>query len=591
MTKISFLDHHRPNLIDGDYTLTVEQRTTADVALPITQTNTLTFKVAGPQYRFPPEEIATLYPPPDSIGDHALVMPHVTLMRATLPWERSATNDKSDGPPWLAILLLDHDELDQVKLQTVNETALNSGAPQDAKVRVLDASNQFLKERLPQNDVDLGLLCHVRKAAHGGETAVVLGARLPHDADTCHAFLVSVEDCYPRGTFQAHHQSSTGDARLVVLKSWRFTNGDHEQSLLRRLQNLNHTPMTLQSVHAPPDGVDTGGASLFSYYMRDGSRSAAFYRGPLTPGPTADPPQEELDTLPTLRSGDGLIRYRKGLGVFDVTYAAAWELGRLLALSTGSFAQALIRWRHHAKGEALAAQGEADVDHIRFDPHPNQTKQPVPPLITSFLKKLISLEMVPQNYLLPELDALPADSIRFFQIDAHWIRCLVEGALSIGRFLSNDHLHEVELRNEIAKMNDSYPVRGFLLRSDIVGAFPGLVVEGMDSQSAAHTLEIRHKLAPGLLLYASAKPIVRFVLHPAPEELHCGFANKNDRAVRDKNGNDTSTRKTVYLPQAKRVLDIGGMRDALDKPNSTQGAGFLAFQMIQGVGAVTYNLQ
>ena len=431
----------------------------------------------------------------------------------------------------MAILLLDEVELASVQIGTVKQRVLDASASAEASVQVIDADTDFFKQRLPQTIDELSLLCHVRLASHGGETAVVLGGRLPHASDTSHAFLVSVERCYDRTTrmFRGHLSGAKHPSRLVILKAWRFMSGDPDQSLIRHLHRLDHTPLTLQSTYAAPSGVEAPGASLFDYHMRDGSRAAAFCRGPLAPGPVAPPPEVEILALPGLRSADRLIRYLHGLGVFDVTYASAWELGRLLALSAGSFTHALIRWKHHAKGRSLARAIDAEAGHIDFNSNAHETEAEMPTVITGFLEKLTSLTLVPQNYLLPESQALPAESIRFFQIDEHWMRCLIEGSFSIGRFLSNDHEHEVALRTELDRA--TFPSMGFLLRSDVVSAFPSLIVEGKDLNGNQVLPSVRTRVSPGLLMCAFDKTLAKCVLHPAPEELHCGTPNASPRMV------------------------------------------------------------
>ena len=42
---------------------------------------------------------------------------------------------------------------------------------------------------------------------------------------------------------------------------------------------------------------------------------------------------------------DAALRYDSTTGMLDASYAAAWQLGRLLALQDQAFAQALYRFR------------------------------------------------------------------------------------------------------------------------------------------------------------------------------------------------------------------------------------------------------
>jgi hypothetical protein len=102
------------------------------------------------------------------------------------------------------------------------------------------------------------------------------------------------------------------------------------------------------------------GYTAFDYFMRQGEQTVSWYRGPLVPMNYDKLPQkEELVTCT-----DELLRYDPETGLFDTTYAAAWQLGRLLALQNQAFAISLDRARR-----ALRKQAETRLrsdEMIRF---------------------------------------------------------------------------------------------------------------------------------------------------------------------------------------------------------------------------------
>lgn len=51
-------------------------------------------------------------------------------------------------------------------------------------------------------------------------------------------------------------------------------------------------------------------------------------------------------------NGDAWLRYDPAIGMFDITYSAAYCLGRQLALQNGSYAAALHKWRSENKTQA-----------------------------------------------------------------------------------------------------------------------------------------------------------------------------------------------------------------------------------------------
>src|SRR3984885_3921005 len=58
---------------------------------------------------------------------------------------------------------------------------------------------------------------------------------------------------------------------------------------------------------------------------------------------------------------------------------------------------------------------------------------PPPPDLVDWLTKLKLLYGIPFNYLVPDEQFLPMETLRFFQVDPDWINSLTDGALSVGR--------------------------------------------------------------------------------------------------------------------------------------------------------------
>jgi len=129
--------------------------------------------------------------------------------------------------------------------------------------------------------------------------------------------------------------------RLVVLHKWRFEcvgDGDF-QGLMQRLdvgligKVKGGLPKVTDSGHIP---VPLG--------TRAGTQEDALYRGPLVPYPLS------RDTAGPYHSADQARRVAPESGVEDISYAAAFEVGRLLASADGRLAQELMRWRRTAYG-------------------------------------------------------------------------------------------------------------------------------------------------------------------------------------------------------------------------------------------------
>jgi len=90
--------------------------------------------------------------------------------------------------------------------------------------------------------------------------------------------------------------------------------------------------------------------------LRTGEKTVSWYRGPFVPYQVA--PQNF--TLP-FASSDSALNYDPTTGMLDVSYAAAWELGRLISLQDKSFSIDLYNWK---KGLTLDVVNGIEKDLI-----------------------------------------------------------------------------------------------------------------------------------------------------------------------------------------------------------------------------------
>ena len=122
-------------------------------------------------------------------------------------------------------------------------------------------------------------------------------------------------------------------ARLVCLYSWTFvcagtgTFEDLMTGLDVGLLGEGHPEVT-DTAHLP---LESG--------ARDGSTATVWFRGPLSPVPVA------RDPIGPYQSADQARRVSPETGQEDVSYAAAFEIGRLLAAGDGRLAQEIAAWR------------------------------------------------------------------------------------------------------------------------------------------------------------------------------------------------------------------------------------------------------
>jgi hypothetical protein len=383
--KIEFVDHHLPGMPGGSYTITVSQAIEGPGIEQPTFSATQRFIVAGERFSLADDDLVAVFPPAGSLGDHADVLPHIILRRSTLPWERPAVRgEAAERPiPWLALLVFDEAEIEQSTTVLLKDLrAARQGWPgvsaeasqhDEDPVALIAVQQQLLAQLLPSG-AELAYLAHVRRptdasgALAGEEWAVVIANRLPAPRATSVAHLVSLERRYVRDDhsgeyhFAADGASGSELVRLVSLKSWRFACLDEQQSLQRLLARLDRTPAGLR---LPPSGPAAEpflarGYVPCPHQLRRGATTVSWYHGPLVPPGAAEPAPQDLFPL---RAADALIRYDQEYGMFDMGYAAAWELGRLLMLNSDRVASSLYQWRRHY-AHFVHAEGHLAEPHL-----------------------------------------------------------------------------------------------------------------------------------------------------------------------------------------------------------------------------------
>jgi len=194
---------------------------------------------------------------------------------------------------------------------------------------------------------------------------------------------------------------------------------------------------------------------------------------------------------------------------------------------------------------------------------------------------------------------LPAESIRFFQIDPFWIACLFDGATSLGRVLpSSAELRVPDITKALQPYNlAAETITGFLLRSEVVSGWLDMMVDAYDvaaptEASTPWTLLRLDRLAPGVLVVLFSGNAALVEIHQKPEALHFGFDRDETgdgyrKYTRDVNGNQSPTAfplNSDLWDENTRVVHVVPLADKLAAPTSAE----FALQMIVGVEKVQF---
>lgn len=161
--------------------------------------------------------------------------------------------------------------------------------------------------------------------------------------------------------------------RLVLLASWTFeSKGDRTFADLA--QGLD-----VAMIGDRAEGVQVAGSGHVAIEMRDraGTEQLAWYRGPLAPYPLTRDPDGPY------HSADQCRRISPETGLEDVSYSAAFEVGRLLATSDSRLAQELMRWRRTAYRAARRVIARAGLDAHLAIADLTDVRVPLVPLLGS----------------------------------------------------------------------------------------------------------------------------------------------------------------------------------------------------------------
>jgi hypothetical protein len=607
--KLTLLDWHKPGIEAGEYTIQVTQKIVAE-GIPENDpgfaTESLSFAVRCEQFVLAPKEVYAVFPPDGSMGDHSLVLPHVVLTRSTLPWERR-TDDKDRLTPWLALLVFHAGEIGEAKSMRLDEAV--SGQSVKDQVTVIEVKKELLKSIVPSAS-ELRKLTHVRRreivpsASEPGkltdvrkcdkaEVAVVISQRLPKPNGFSTAHLVSLEHRFTESEFNFVGAKDGEKIRLISLASFRFGCFEPNQRFSKLLRALNkpapganhdesrslRLPDSLIATSAE-DSVKTiahdhlaSGSVPLRYRMRSGQTAVSWYHGPLAPGRNSLP----NEPLAPVQVADELVRYSSRTGMFDVSYAAAWEMGRLLALQDKNFSIGLQRWKQeHAKLGQLA---KPEHEHPLAQLNASTQDLPLPEPLRIWLDQLSLLEGVPFSYLVPDERMLPLESIRFFALDCFWIECLLDGAFSIGRHTGSDKSRDAKHKKS-GHISLPHPsVTGVILRSEAVSGWPGLQVDGKNDKP----LKILRltRLSRNILFCLFEGEISGVTFHPPIETLHFGVEQGENGEFFKQLGNG-QVAIGLKSPTDMRILAVNDFLKS--------GSADFAEKMIEQVEEVTFSI-
>ena len=411
VTNVKFVDHYMPALDAGEYTITLEQNTGGSGAggsVADQFTSTKNFIIKGDRFSLNPNNVHSVFPFDNIQGDYGNSIPHIVLTNKVLPWARGLGAGK-EKYPWLALLTFKADEAPEIKevelanFKTDKLPVLASGVlfydftkeadeKDSDKCNIVDIKVDLFNQIVP-NIEDINYLSHVREVEVSKKSAnflnpskflelhpeslspvqifsVIVGNRLLATDKPTQKYVVHLVSLENMGQYLPNKDDKPGIidntikyVRLVTLYNWKFTATKNTKNLSDVVAALNNSyvggseitlrlPAVAQDSSKASDLLNEAyskGYCAARYNMRGGDNNLAWYRGPFIPYP---PSTSDIINWPNSHP-DALLRYNPNTSMFDVSYAAAWQIGCLLAIQNKHFAETLYKWKKMNKQASI----------------------------------------------------------------------------------------------------------------------------------------------------------------------------------------------------------------------------------------------
>ncbi|WP_131735570.1 hypothetical protein [Actinomadura roseirufa] len=469
------------------------------------------------------------------------------------------------GAPWLALLVFGEGELPDdpaarglTATRTVGEL-LHPAEPgtigPDLKqvpagdgCRTIDVPATVFTAVAPAQDerwyaahmrgITAPVLRHDGEIRTSGEYAVVTANRFPRTLGSYAVHLVSLE-----GFSLGHLPAGTTRVRLASLRSWSFIcHPDGGFDLPRLLDNPlipSPGPSAEPSDQDMREMRERGHVSVRLSTL-SGEPTYAWYRGPFTPLAPSDTPALPGPPQADHTTADHALIYEAEHGLFDVSYATAWTLGRSLALADPDYCAQIVQARERLANRAAdlgvtSAVPPAGHDLTPADPEAARAQKNLAdladqygPSLAARLDELALLGDLPLPALVPDRELLPAESLRLFRIDTAWITALQAGAADIDVHTSPDTDLAPYLRQASTRATRTRPpAAAVLLNSARLPAWPDLDLTATRDGRPLSQLRSTHPAPDTLLLLFDGVPDAIAIREPG-QGIHFGLTIADD---------------------------------------------------------------
>lgn len=395
---VKFYSYSLPGWEEGKYKIDIRQETNIPEEKNgpemVGYEDSITFRMSQKRLAINREDIYSVYPPAGSEGVYGSCLPHVVFRRDTIPWEYGLEQREGEEPvPGLAVFVFSNDE--EVTVRTVKsvETDNTDGEDifvpsglswraddadeRDGECCVLDMPGALFSSVCPSRR-ELALLSHVREVKlddkvtdpdiEDGFFACVTSNRFPREPaegeepvehTVCVVSLKEHEELLEHRERAAQYRK----IRLLCLHHFSFSVGRQICDFAGLIDAMKTGILVREPDHRVKDerlrDILYRGYLPVDHKLRDGSTAVSWYRGPLLP-------YYEIPEQPRYHVyADSQYRMDPETGMLDVSYACAWQLGRMFAMENLHSLRKILEWRYaHYKKTAVMEQEQQIMAQI-----------------------------------------------------------------------------------------------------------------------------------------------------------------------------------------------------------------------------------
>ncbi|WP_299434049.1 hypothetical protein [uncultured Aquimarina sp.] len=398
--QIRFLNNSVPVLTGGTYEIDVKQDIQSESHAEVKQNyeEKQSFIVQAARFSIPATTIHSQFPAPGAKEEYSQNLPFITFESEQLPWVRTLKGGTAlENPPsWMALLLFEENELiytepkegtasptkttllpikeainptdanivgSNVTLDPIEQSKADEGSLSAYTIDVSAANFNAIAPTL----AELPFLAHLREINVGqkvvdgmtgtGFFPILVGNRLPKENVKYSTHLVSLEgfgDRLPGGSAVIPNDKTV---RLVSLQSWNFETisaGGNFTSLVEALDQ-DKLQLDFQQPTSWKEPITVAQQKVKNRYQKGyvalnsvtrlGESTFSWYRGPFVPVIPEHITNTDPNAEQALLSSDEALIYDSETGIFDQSYAAAWETGRMTTLKNATVSKAIFDWK------------------------------------------------------------------------------------------------------------------------------------------------------------------------------------------------------------------------------------------------------